>query len=65
MYVADKARHKIKVWTRDRTFVGAFGSKGTGNGQFENPMGLARLGEGRILVLDAAGERIQEVTFNG
>ena len=38
---------------------------GTGNGQFVNPMGLATLGEGRILVLDAAGERIQEVTFTG
>ena len=65
VYVADKAKHKIKVWMKDGTFVGAYGVKGTGNGQFENPMGLATLGEGRILVLDAAGERIQEVTFTG
>ena len=65
VYVADKAKHKIKVWTKDGTFVGAYGVMGTGNGQFDNPMGLATLGEGRILVLDAAGERIQEVAFTG
>jgi tripartite motif-containing protein 71 len=64
VYVADKAKHRIKVWTKAGVFIGAFGTKGTGNGQFENPMGLATLGEGRILVLDAAGERIQEVVFS-
>ena len=65
VYVADKAKHRIKVWSKDGTFIGAFGTQGTGNGQFDFPMGLATLGEGRILVLDAAGERIQEVTFTG
>ena len=65
VYVADKAKHKIKVWMKDGTYVGAYGVMGTGNGQFVNPMGLATLGEGRILVLDAGGERIQEVTFTG
>ena len=65
MYVADKAKHRVKVWTKTGTFVGTFGATGHGNGEFEFPMGLATLGEGRILVLDAGGERIQEVSFTG
>ena len=64
VYVADKAKHRIKVWSKDGTFLGAFGAQGTGDGEFVWPMGLARLGEGRILVLDAGGERIQEFVFS-
>ncbi len=65
VYVADKAKHRVKVWTKDGTFLGSFGAMGTGPGQLVFPMGLATLGEGRIYVLDAGGERIQEMLFAG
>lgn len=56
IYVADGGAGTIRVFS-------PFGTQGTGDGQFEFPMGLASLEEGRILVLDAGGERIQEVAI--
>jgi tripartite motif-containing protein 71 len=63
VYVADKGAHRIKVWTKSGSFEGAYGAKGTGPGQFDEPMGLALAPNGNLLVLEAGNERIQELSI--
>jgi streptogramin lyase len=43
----------------------AFGSKGTGNGMFEGPAGVAVDGEGHVWVTDGNNERLQEFSAAG
>lgn len=43
-------------------FVGSFGTKGTGSGQFESPTGLAVNASGNTYVVDNGNSRIQEWT---
>jgi len=47
----------------DPRFLSAFGSEGTGNGQFKAPRGIAIDAEGNIWVVDAGNNRVQK--FNG
>jgi hypothetical protein len=43
-------------------FVGSFGAKGTGSGQFESPTGLVVNGSGDTYVVDSGNSRVQEWT---
>jgi tripartite motif-containing protein 71 len=47
------------------SYVSAFGSLGTGNGQFEIPADLAIDGKGNLWVLDDGNSRVQEFTEEG
>lgn len=48
------------------TYVSALGSKGTGNGQFDTPMGVAVLPfNGNLVVLDHINNTVQEFTPGG
>jgi sugar lactone lactonase YvrE len=44
-------------------YVAQFGSKGTGNGQFKDPQGIALDSEGHVWVADAGNNRIQEFSL--
>jgi hypothetical protein len=48
----------------DITLVDSFGTRGTGNGQFEYPGGLVIAG-GYIFVVDSQNNRIQQLSLNG
>jgi DNA-binding beta-propeller fold protein YncE len=41
VYVVDSANDRVEIFSATGAFVSAFGSKGTGNGQFENPTQIA------------------------
>src|SRR5579872_694242 len=47
------------------TFAQAFGSLGTGNGQFQTPTGVAVTSSGRVWVADSNGRRIEEFDSAG
>ena len=59
--VSDAATDQIKVWTKQGTFVTAFGSTGTGLGQFQQPKGMDLTPDGRLFVEEQLGERVQEL----
>jgi DNA-binding beta-propeller fold protein YncE len=60
VYVADQSASRIKVWTKAGSFVGAFGTSGSGLGALRAPMGLDLTTAGRLYVTEFGGERVQE-----
>ena len=47
------------------TFVTTWGSSGTGDGQFNAPLGVATDGNGNVYVADTNNNRIQKFTSTG
>jgi sugar lactone lactonase YvrE len=60
------ARGADKAFTTDsHQFDFAFGKKGTGNGEFESPNGIATDSSGNIWVTDTANNRIEKFNAKG
>lgn len=57
--VTDYNNHKVCVFKRDGTFGFEFGSRGTGDGEFNNPAGIVANDEGQLLVADRSNHRVQ------
>ena len=55
VYVADVDAHRVKIWTKDGTFVGAFG--GPGNGSILRPHGMEIVGD-ELFVVEQSNERV-------
>ena len=51
-YVLDVGNHRVQQFDTDRRFVRAWGTFGTGPGQFNDPVGLAVDADGQVHVLD-------------
>jgi outer membrane protein assembly factor BamB len=58
-YIADSANRRVQQFAADRTFVQAWGSFGTGDGQFSDPIGIAVAPNGNIYVIDDRRDDIQ------
>lgn len=56
---SDPAGHRLLFFDRDLKLVGAFGKEGTSPGQFRVPVGIGVDREGRLLVGESAGNRVQ------
>src|SRR5512146_3436802 len=41
IYVADQSNHRIQRFSAWGEFIGTWGSRGTGKGEFESPQGVA------------------------
>ncbi len=70
LYVADghintQSNRRIVHLTKDGTFIEAWGTAGTGPGQFDNPHSLAIDSKGRIFVGDRTNNRIQILSPRG
>ena len=70
LYVADghinpKSNRRIVHLTKDGKFIEAWGTAGTGPGQFDNPHSLALDSKGRIFVGDRTNNRIQILSPRG
>lgn len=60
IFVADgHVNARVVKFTKDGTFVKAWGSKGTGHGQFDLPHAIVIDRRGRVLVADRSNNRIQ------
>ena len=62
VYVADRDNSRIQKFDASGTFLTAWGSYGSGNGQFSNPIGVATDGSGNLYVADTNNNRIQKFT---
>ena len=65
LYVCDGTNHRIQVLGTDLTHHCSFGSRGSGNGQFNIPYTIAFDGDGNVYVADFYNHRIQVFTPEG
>ena len=57
--VCDTLNHRIQVFDLSGKFVTKFGTKGSGIGEFDQPVSPAALSDGKIVVADLNNSRIQ------
>jgi len=65
VYVADSWNNRIQKFTKDGRFLSAWGSYGSGDGQFNYPRGIAIDTDGLVYVADSWNNRIQKFTKDG
>ncbi|OGH59700.1 MAG: hypothetical protein A3G34_07730 [Candidatus Lindowbacteria bacterium RIFCSPLOWO2_12_FULL_62_27] len=65
IYVSSFSSDRIFRYKRDGTFLGAFGQKGRGPGEFFGPEGLAISPDRYLYVVDGGNHRIQKFTLDG
>ncbi|GIU70885.1 MAG: hypothetical protein KatS3mg003_0364 [Candidatus Nitrosocaldaceae archaeon] len=63
--VADTNNHRIQVFDSNGNFLFEFGDEGDGEGEFEQPHGIAVDSNDRIIVADTNNHRIQVFDSNG
>jgi DNA-binding beta-propeller fold protein YncE len=65
VYVSDQYNYRVVKFTKEGQYVTAWGSPGTGPGQFGRTIGLALDGQGHLYVTEWDNNRIQEFTTTG
>ncbi|XP_068715120.1 E3 ubiquitin-protein ligase TRIM71-like [Montipora foliosa] len=65
LIVSDRGDHSVKVFTREGYYKYQFGTRGTGNGEFNNPCFLSVTKSGHVLVCDDGNHRVQVFELNG
>ena len=65
LIVSDCGEHSIKVFSRKGKFQYKFGTKGRGDGEFNNPSNLLVNKSGQLMVCDENNHRIQVFELNG
>ena len=63
--MADTGNHRVQVFTATGEFRGKWGSRGSGDGQFTGPSGLAVDDTGHVYVTDRENHRVQKFTAIG
>ncbi len=62
IFVANRESHQIQVFSPSGTSLFIYGSRGTADGQFTFPQGIAFAPNGTLYVDDSGNDRIQEFT---
>jgi DNA-binding beta-propeller fold protein YncE len=65
LYVVDTLRHCVFMMSPEGAYLGAFGMKGNGPGQFNFPTNIARGQDGRLYVTDTLNFRVQMFDAEG
>jgi tripartite motif-containing protein 71 len=72
VYVADSnttswvgGNHRVQRFSASGTFLGTWGSQGSGDGQFSNPSDVAVAPDGTVYVADTGNRRIQRFSATG
>jgi YD repeat-containing protein len=56
---------RVQEFSSEGAYLAQFGSKGTGAGQFQEPLGIAADAKGDVWVADTGNKRIQEFSSKG
>lgn len=59
LFITDHGNHRIQIFDKFGVFVSTFGAKGSKDGQFSGPEGIAIDQSGIIFVADSNNHRIQ------
>jgi tripartite motif-containing protein 71 len=65
VYVTDDDLNRVQKFTDTGVYLGQWGSAGTGNGQFDQPFGIATDPAGDVYVVDFRNDRVQKFTSSG
>jgi DNA-binding beta-propeller fold protein YncE len=65
LYVAGGESHEVQKFDADGELIARWGTKGTSEGQFEYPWGIAVGPSGNVYVADSDNSRIQKFTADG
>ena len=65
LYVADSKNNRVQKFDTNGKFIKSWGSKGTGDGQFDLPISLIIDSKGNIIVNDLGNSHIQKFDTNG
>jgi 3',5'-cyclic AMP phosphodiesterase CpdA len=65
VFVADCGYDQIQKFDADGNFISKLGVKGTGDGEFHDPRGIAVDSSGYVYVADSGNDRIQKFDSNG
>jgi sugar lactone lactonase YvrE len=65
LYIVDWSNNSILKATPDGKYLAKWGSKGTGDGQFDNPDDIAVDREGNVFVSDQNNNRVQKFSADG
>ena len=64
-FVVDTGHHQIQAVGRGCQSLAAFGSYGSGAGQFSSPGGIALSRDGHLIVADTGNDRLQVLSYAG
>ena len=59
LFVCDRFNYRVQVFELNGKFIGKFGTKGSKIGEFNYPLSVALLSNGRVVVSDEGNHRIQ------
>ena len=65
LYVADHRNNRVQRFTKEGGFLGAFGSEGSGDGEFNLPWGMCVSPGGDVYVADWRNDRVQRFAPDG
>lgn len=65
MYVAESGGNRVSKFSSTGQFIGAWGSSGTGDGQFNQPKGLPVDSQDGVFVADEFNNRVQKFDKDG
>jgi len=65
IWVTDTGDGRVMVYTARGEFIRQVGSKGSGPGQFDEPVGVAIAGDGSVLVADMYNRRVEILDKGG
>ncbi|MCL4753604.1 MAG: hypothetical protein KJ015_25825 [Myxococcales bacterium] len=65
LYVADTGNHRLQRFSKEGTFLGKWGSFGSGPGQLDSPVDVDVDELGRVIVTEAGNKRAQIFTAGG
>jgi DNA-binding beta-propeller fold protein YncE len=59
IYVVDGVNSKIRIFNQSGQALASFGTAGSGNGEFRNPLGIDIDRSGRVYIADSGNHRVQ------
>ena len=65
VYVANTSNDRIQKFDANGRFLTTWGSQGSGDGQFDEPGGVAVGADGAVYVADTVNHRIQKFSSDG